>query len=415
MTQDNQWDVIVVGAGLAGLTCARRLNELGASICVLEAATRVGGRVVTDRFDGFLLDRGFQVFLTSYPEAQRWLDFDSLALKPFHAGALVRLGGKFHPFADPWRRPQDALRVAFSPIATWGDKLKVAALRGQVCQGTLEDLFSHPEETTDAKLRREGFSEKVLEHFFRPFLGGIFLDRSLQTSSRMFEFVFRMFAQGKATLPRDGMQAIPEQLASRLAPGTIRFESPVSSLTTNGVQLASGETLSASKLVIATDARTAAHLLPDQTINQSSRHVACLYFAAKEAPVSGPWLVLNGEGAGPINNLCVPSEVAPSYAPEGQALVSCTVLEVTEPNEELVQDVKSQLVDWFGPRANDWRHLRTDWIPEALPDQSPPALSPVIKPTKVSDTLYVCGDHRHTASIQGAMESGRLAAEAAWR
>ncbi len=408
------YDAIVIGAGLSGLTCALRLQQAGWAVCVVEADDAVGGRVRTDRQDGFLLDRGFQVFLTSYPEAARWLDYDALKLNKFLPGALVRYGNRFHRFVDPWRSPRDVLSVAFSPVASLLDKLKVARLRRKVCLGSLESLYERPDQTTAVFLRDLGFSERIVERFFRPFLGGVFLDRELTTSSRMFEFVFRMFSLGDAALPEHGMQAIPEQLASHLPTHAIRLATRVTRLTEGGVQLDSGQQLSGRRVIVATGAPIAQELLPDQSFPRGQQSVACLYYAADRPPIEDPILVLNGEGQGPINNLCVPSQVSSAYAPSGQSLISVTVLETLEARSgQLETEVRSQLKSWFGPAVAAWRHLRTDWIPAALPSQMPPALSPVVKPVQISATRFVCGDHRHTASIQGAMESGRMAAEAA--
>ena len=412
MTEHEAVDVVIIGAGLAGLTCALRLHEAGRTVRLLEAADAVGGRVRTDRHEGFLLDRGFQVFLTSYPEAQRWLDYPALRLKPFCAGALVRYGGRFHRFVDPWRSPRDLLAVALSPVASLGDKLRIFRLRRSVCRGSLAALYERPEQTTAQALRDAGFSERIVERFFRPFLGGVFLDRELNTSSRMFEFVFRMFSLGEATLPSDGMQSIPQQLAARLPSETVQLRTAVDAVSDDGVRLSSGEKVLAGAVVVATDATRAQQLLPDQPFARRQHGVGCLYFAAERPPVEEPILVLNGDGQGPINNLCVPSQIAPSYAPPGQSLVSVTVV-ISRLDDEpaLRQSVLEQSRQWFGRQVGSWRHLRTDWIPAALPAQDPPALSPVIKPQLVRPGRFVCGDHRHTASIQGAMESGRLAAE----
>jgi len=180
------------------------------------------------------------------------------------------------------------------------------------------------------------------------------------------------------------------------------------------VVLADQQHIVADNVVIATGATAAHQLVPDAPFQRQTQAVSCLYYATDEAPIKEPILVLNGDGDGPINNLCVMSRVSSAYAPEGSELVSVTSL---APNgdgghESLEENVRRQLNQWFGPNVANWRHLRTDWIPDALPSQAPPALSPVIKPTKLADGRFVCGDHRNTASIQGAMESGRLVAEA---
>src|SRR4051794_26838005 len=186
-------DVVIVGAGLAGLCCARLLHQRGVPFLLLEASDGVGGRVRTDVVEGFRLDRGFQVFLTSYPEAKQVLDYKALDLKPFLPGALIRHAGRFHELTDPWRRPFAALRSLFSAVGSFADKLRVARLRSRSLSGTIEDRFRDPEFTTLQSPRDAGFSASMIEGFFRPFLGGIFLDRELRTSSRMFHFVFRMF------------------------------------------------------------------------------------------------------------------------------------------------------------------------------------------------------------------------------
>lgn len=407
-------DVAIVGAGLAGLICARELVRKGRSVRVFEAADAVGGRVRTDEVDGFLLDRGFQILLTAYPEAQQALDFEKLELQKFHAGALVRYEGKFHRFVDPWRKPSALLSVAMAPIGSLRDKLKVAALRRHVCRGELSDLYQRPETTSIQYLREWGFSDRMIERFFRPFLGGVFLDPELETSSRMFEFVFRMFSTGDAVVPKYGMQQIPDQLAATLPNNIVRLNCPVDRIDDTGVVLADQQQIAADNVVVATGATAAHELMPDAPFQRRTQAVSCLYYATDEAPIQEPILVLNGDGDGPINNLCVMSRVSPAYAPEGAELVSVTSLAPDEngARESLEENVRRQLNHWFGPKVAKWRHLRTDWIPDALPRQAPPALSPVIKPTQLADGRFVCGDHRNTASIQGAMQSGRLVAEA---
>ena len=197
------FDAIIVGAGLAGLACACDLHEKGLSIIVLEASDAVRGRARTDHFDCFVLDRGFQVLLTAYPEAQKMFDYDALRLQRFENGALVRSGGKFHHLADPWRTPSRAFQTALAPVGSVSDKLKIAQLRRHVNRSSLDRIFDAPETSTSDFLRRFGFSPVVTERFFHPFLSGIFLENKLVTSSRMFEFVFRMFAEGDAALPAD--------------------------------------------------------------------------------------------------------------------------------------------------------------------------------------------------------------------
>ncbi|MEM6646283.1 MAG: NAD(P)/FAD-dependent oxidoreductase [Bacteroidota bacterium] len=407
-------DVLIVGAGLAGLTCARRLHREGVSVKVFEASDAVGGRVRTDVVEGFRLDRGFQVLLTAYPETKRVLDYDALDLKRFYDGAVVRTAHGFERLADPFRQPSAAFATLFARVGSLGDKLKVAKLRRSVQAGPLSSVFARAELTTEQALReRHGFSERMIDTFFRPFLGGVMLDRDLQASSRMFEFVFRMFSKSPATVPALGMQAIAEQLADQVPEHAIMLNARVKAIDGTTITLQDGQTHTGQAVVIATDAPEAAGFIPAVT-HTASRSTLNLYFAADRAPFRDPVLVLNGTGEGIINNLTVMTNVAPSYSASGKALVSVTVLGNPLQSDDAVEHaVRQELQAWY-PEAgvSAWQHLRSYRILYALPEQAPPFLSPVQRPVRLSDTLFVCGDHRQTASINGAMGSGRRAAEA---
>jgi len=406
--------VYVVGAGLAGLRCARRLHEKGVAATVLEASDGVGGRVRTDRVEDFLLDRGFQALLTAYPEASDALDYRELELHPFYPGAMIYTGGKLVTVADPFRRRWDGLRTALAPVGGLGDKLNVAKLRRRVTAGSLEELFARPETTTREALAADGFSEVMVDRFFRPLFGGVLLDHELGTSSRMFEFVYRMFAIGDVALPTRGMGAIPEQLAGGLPPGCVRLGQRVMAVGDDGVTLADGEKLPARAVVVATDGPAASALLGGEPAAPGSVAATCLYFVADRAPVDEPVIVLDGDGEGPVNNLCVPSAVAPTYAPPGAALISAAVLDRPglPKGPDLEAAVLGQLADWFGSGVVAWRHLKTYHIPHAQPAQPPGTLEPPERPVRLRPGLYICGDHRDNASINGALASGRRTADA---
>ena len=399
-------DVLIVGAGIAGLCCARHLQERGFECVVLEASDAPGGRVRTDIIDGFLLDRGFQVLLKAYPEARCMLDYVGLDLHLFYPGALVRCDERFARIADPLRQPLQGLLSLLSPMGTLRDKVRIASLRRWVCRGSEEDLLSPPYTTTLEALEAAGFSARIIERFFRPFLGGIFLESALQTPSSFFDFVFRMFSDDDAALPAAGMGAIPAQLAAQLPEGWLRKQSPVESVSESAVLLADGQTLRARIVVLATEASVAAKLL-GQPLPQAQA-VTCLYFAAPEPPVIEPLLVLNGSGNGPINNLCVPSQVAPTYAPDGTALVSVTLLGRAAADVEV--EVRRQLRSWYGTAVETWKLIRSYDIDHALPVQKP--FDPLDQPAAIDERLYVCGDYRASASLQGAMYSGRKVAAA---
>jgi protoporphyrinogen oxidase len=261
------------------------------------------------------------------------------------------------------------------------------------------------------RLRAEGFSNSIIERFFRPFFGGVFLDSELATSERQMEFVFRMFSAGDIAVPAGGMHEIPRQLAARLESSPVRTGTAVEEIDGRSVLLAEGGRLDADAVVVATDAFGAMKLVPEVG-RRDWLGVTCLYYQAPEPPVRGPFLVLNGERDGPINNLCVMSEVTGQPPPGEPALVSVTALGARD-GVELEDAVLEQLHGWFGRQVRRWRHLKTYRIDRALPEQAPPLKG--VREPKIRAGLYVCGDHWHDASINGAIASGRRAAEAVIR
>ncbi|TVQ86071.1 MAG: FAD-binding protein [Chromatiaceae bacterium] len=402
-------DVIVIGAGLSGLACALELMESGLRPLVLEAAMQPGGRIATDQVDGFRLDRGFQVLQTWYPAARHWLDYDALDLRPFYPGALVRIDGRFHRVSDIWRRPGALAEMLRSPVGTLGDKLRLLRLRRRALAGDLEHLYARRETDAPSLLRGLGFSEQIIERFFRPFFSGVFFEPSLAVSSRAFEFVFRAFALGDTALPAHGMGEIPRQLAARLPPDCIRYGQRCTAIEDQQVILADGGRCSAAAIVIATDGGAAAQLLGRPA--PPTRGTTCFYFAATRAPIDGPYLVLAADGSGPINSLLCPSNLAPAYAPPGQALVTVNCFDSEAAPESLEPAVRQQLGAWFGAAAADWRLLQVYQLRAALPGQAPPvtALAPV---RPVRPGLWVCGELVAPPSIHWALASGEATAAA---
>lgn len=404
-------DVAVVGGGLAGLACARRLADAGVACVVLEASDAVGGRVRTDVVGGFRIDRGFQVLLTAYPEARRVLDLDALDLRAFTPGALVRAGGRWERVADPLREPRYALATLRADVGTVADKMRVLALRRRVRAGTVDGLWARPETTTDALLReRLGFSDAMMTRFFRPFLGGVLLDRDLGASSRAAEFYLRMFTEGDAAVPNAGMQAIPEQLAVALPAGTVHLERRAEGVEAGAVRLAGGDSVEARAVVVAVEAPEVPYLLTGTRVPES-KSTLYLAWAADEPPVREPVLLLDGDGAGPVNNAQVMSAVAPGLAPAGQALVTATVIgHPTVPDADVERAARAQMRGWFGAAVDGWRLLSTQRILHALPDL--PSLDPPERPPKHASGVWLAGDWRRNGSINGALASGRHTAEA---
>ncbi len=398
-------DVIIIGAGLSGLAAALTLQAAGRDVLVCEASDDVGGRVRTDVLDGFRLDRGFQVLLTAYPEARRFLDYAALQLRPFYPGALVRFHRRWHRVADPFRHPLDGLAGLFNPIGSFADKLRV----GRVRMGWSASSLPPQDHSTLALLRAHGFSDSMIERFFRPFLGGVFLEPELSAAREKFASVFEYFARGDSAVPARGMAEIPRQMAARLKPGTVRLNTRVSGVSPAGVRLARRETLAGRPTLLAVSEGDAVRLLGVEAPPVPANSVCCLYFAAPRLPDTRPILMLNAERTGPINNLAFMTAVSTEYAPSGKHLVSVSVIDrAAQANPNLPALVRSQLAGWFGSAVETWRHLRTYSIPEAVPAQ--PLVSEV--GPRVGKGLYRCGDYCGLASINAALGSGRRAAEA---
>ncbi|MBK5935311.1 NAD(P)/FAD-dependent oxidoreductase [Halorhodospira halophila] len=418
--------VVVIGAGLAGLAAARDLALGGAHVRLLEASREVGGRVRTDRLrlDGgladdqepaFQLDRGFQVLLTAYPELRTRADLGALRLRRFAPGALIRTEGGLHRLSDPFRAPQALLKTLRAPVGSLGDKVRIARLRARLRRGDPESPLYGPQRSSAESLTAEGFSGPMIERFLRPLFGGVLLDPQLQTSARLLNFVFRMFAEGDAAIPAAGVGDLPRQLADQLPAErvTLRLGTAAEAIEDGpSVRLADGERLSPDAVVVATDGPAFTRLTGQPTA--AGRPVTCLQFAVPEPPVTDPLILLNGEDEGPVLHLAVPSVVAPEYAPAGWHLVSATVLgDAQDLDDPTLQcEAVSQLRDWFGPVVDHWRPLRLERIPYGQPVQAPPALTEPYQGARLGGGLYACGDHRAHGSQHGALRSGARAADA---
>mmetsp|Transcript_16417 Transcript_16417/g.45303 ORF Transcript_16417/g.45303 Transcript_16417/m.45303 type:complete len:593 (-) Transcript_16417:1203-2981(-) len=459
-------DVVVIGGGVSGLAAAITAAEAAGEtetetkkkIVLLEANTNCGGRVnsvTTD--DGFVLDEGFAVFIEEYPAVKKLLDYDGLELKRFLPGALVKIRGsdKLARVADPLRNPEDIFESVLSPIGSLVDKIKVLPLVLNVRLSSVGSIFDEAEtDTKTALVERWGFSDDFIDSFLKPFLEGIYLAPLPEQSSRMFSFVFKMFSDGSATLPKGGMVAVSNQLVKKAESlgVTVLTETPITrvvSKQTGGedgsryvVECAGAKkrSFAASSVVVATDGKIAKKIIgnlegfeslkdePDQT----QRAVGCLYYGFEgPAPVEDPILVLNGmkdeNDDDPVNNVCFPSVVNDGYAPEGYNLCSVTILSdamnrYMDKPEELDQAVRRQLGTWFVDQESDildkWDLKKIFYIPKAQPAQYNGPQPASFNGSRSSTTfygkelpsgLYVCGDHMATATLNGAVESGVLA------
>lgn len=410
--------IIIIGAGMAGLACANWLHRAGRPVLVLDAADAVGGRVRTDVTpEGFRLDRGFQILLTDYPEARRMFDYGALDLQKYQSGAVVRLtDGRETILENPLQQPLAAFTALASPIGTLKDKLLIAKLAAELQGQAPAMLLAQPAETTLAYLRRYGWSEHIITNFFRPFFGGVYLDRELGTASNFFQFVFQQFIKGDAAVPALGMQQLPEQIAARLPADSFRLNTAVAAVLDSGrtVRLASGETLTAATTVVATDGPAAARLLGAEatSANLAARPTTCTYFAtAGAAPSHGHKLLhLNAMPGTLAHNVAFPAEVSAAVAPASQGLVSVSTHgEHGLTDAALAERLRPELVAWFGPSAQQWRHLRTYRIAQALPVYGPG--QPVQQPLQLGEALYRCGDWVSYPSLNAALGTGRQVAE----
>ena len=399
--------VVIVGAGLAGLNCARILRASGVDVSVLEASDGVGGRVRTDNVDGFLLDRGFQVLLRAYPELHRQVDVAALDLRAFDPGALIRHETGFARVADPFRSPRHLPHTLTAAVqghgVTVADLFRLALLRRSLRRVHPVDLLRRPDRSTIDALTARGFSTTAIESFFGPLVGGIQLDPSLSTSARMFEIIMRMLLDDSAGVPATGMGAVPIALAAPVR-DAIHLNTAVTAVDSTTVNTAAGSE-DGDAVVIATDGPTAAGLL--DIPEPGSRAASAVHFSAPRPPSTTKTLILDHRG--PARNVAIMSNVAPAYAPEGKTLITAAVPGIGA-ESNLDQRVLAQLATWWGPEVLTWETLRVDHIPHGQPQQSPP-LHPR-RTIRHSSGVYVCGDHRDTGSIQGAMFSGRRCAEA---
>lgn len=330
---------------------------------------------------------------------------------PFNAGALIRHAGRFHVMSDLFRRPQDLPQMLLSPIGSLADKFKMLRMRQNALRQHLCSVMKDPARPTRDVLQAYDFSEAMVMHFFRPFLGGVFLETELSTPCWIFELVWGAFCRGATAVPKDGMGAIAQHLASSLPPGTIRLNHAVQRIQGSHVLLESGERLATDVVVVATDDATASRLRGEHITGATARGSLTLYFDAPVAPQHGPWLMVNGEDDGLVRTVCVLSETAPSYAPPGRALISVTATEQVGASDDVPQAARLLLRSWFGSQVDEWRHLRTDLIHRALPPlDALPSGNRTTSP-RLAAGLYICGDYRESGTLDGALLSGRRAAE----
>ncbi|MET8689719.1 NAD(P)/FAD-dependent oxidoreductase [Streptomyces sp. NPDC004732] len=426
-------DVVIVGAGAAGLSAAHRLTSAGVTTVVLEAAPYVGGRMSTEKVDGFRLDRIGQLLTTSYPELRRTPGLDSLVLRPFAPGLLVHSEGRHHRAAErlPARSARGALTTARAlasaplgplaarapgraasgtpprpaPLGTPLDQARLGTALARLAATPVDRLLTRPELPAADALFARGLPSRTIDGFLRPLLSALLCDPGLTTSSRCADLALHAFARGRLCLPEGGAEVLPERLAATLPPGVVRTGVRVTSVSTSSVGTAEHGDFPCRAVLLATDARAAAELLPGLRV-PPFHEVTVVHHAAPEPPLDGPALLLDADRAGPVAHTAVISQVDPSRAPAGRVLVSSTVL--GPPPEESA--VRAHLAALYGTPTDRWEQLAVHHTREAVPAMPPP--HDIRRPVRLLSGLYVCGDHRDTSTVQGALHSGRRAAHA---
>ncbi|QWZ07092.1 FAD-dependent oxidoreductase [Nocardioides panacis] len=404
-------DVVVIGAGLAGLACARELTDRGVEVTVLEAGDAVGGRVRTDHVDGYTLDRGFQVLNTGYPALRSAVDLDALDLRPFDATVEVLLNGERQRITNPAQKLSGAAGALGLPVGGVRGKAALGLYAGLCATRPVAGLKERPDVSSAEAWRRAHIPPDLVNGLLRPFFSGVLLEQDLSTSRRFTDLMLRMFARGVSTVPARGMQSLPEQLAGRLPAGTVRLGTAAHRLAGDQVETAVGG-FGARAVVVATDAWTASRLLPNVLTEPVARGVTTVYHAAPAFPESSARLLLDA-GSSPIANSIVLSAAAPEYAPAGRALVSTSMVHGTVPDDPDGPVVRRALSRLHGVDTSGWELVATYDLPHALPGMpAPHPLRRAVRLTGGGETVYVAGDHRDTSSIQGALVSGRRAAHA---
>ena len=404
---------IVIGAGLAGLTCAKVLRERGVEVAVFEASDDVGGRVRTDERDGFLLDRGFQVYFTSYPVARRHLDYGALDFRTFDPGAIIHRGPEKSVLSDPVRDPKALVPSLLSDAATLGDKLRTLDIVASTFPGGISAGEENGEADTSTLeyLKAAGLSGRYVDSFFRPFYGGILLNRELTTSARVLRFTLRMLATGRTVVPALGMGEITRQLASRLPEDSIHLNSPVEALLRDGERVGgvrvAAEEHEADAVVVATDAPTAGGLT-GEAVPQESVGEVCVYYET-DGLGSEKKILLNAEDGAFVNNAVEISNVSEKYAPPGRHLLYAVALTGLDlPDEDLYRRGIEDLSRWY-PDA-DFRPLALRRIPYGQFAQ-PPGIHRTLPENRTQTPgLVLAGEYTEDSSINGAMLSGEKAA-----
>jgi len=404
--EKSAYKIHIIGAGISGLIAAQILENHGYHPKVIEASSTVGGRVKSDVFKGYTLDHGFQVLLTSYPAAKKYLDYDALDLQKLLPGATLFKNGKSQTIGDPLRSLSLLFPTLLSSIGTFSDKINILKLNLLLKKKKIDAIFKTTEISTLKYLQDFGFSNEIITDFFKPFFSGIFLETELETSSRMFEFVYKMFGDGLAVIPKNGMQAIPNQLKSNLKSTKFLFNSPVKEVKDKSILLENGEISESHITIIATDPSSLISNLKNQETNWKSCDT--LYFETNNKTINKPLIGLLADKNTLINNIFYHTSIK-TLNKTIKELLSVTVVKDHQLNEkELIKKVTEELSSKCG--ISDVTFLKRYQIKKALPKLTNLQYEISSTETKLKSTIFLAGDQLLNGSLNAAMIAGERAA-----
>lgn len=402
----SDYKIHIVGAGISGLIAAQILENFGYKPTIIEATDKVGGRVKSDIVDDYILDHGFQVLLSSYPAAQKYLDYEKLELQELLPGATIFKDEKQQTIGDPLRNLSLLFPTLLASVGNFSDKTKILKLNAVLKKKNITNIFKEDEKTTLQYLKDFGFSEAMINDFFKPFFTGIFLENKLDTSSRMFEFVYKMFGDGLAVLPKNGIQAIPNQLKHNLKNTTFIFNSSVKNVLDNKIILKDNSEIKTHITIIATEASHLISNLKNQETEWKSCHT--LYFETNKRVIQKPLIGLVTDKDALINNIFYHNSIKTSTK-GAKELLSATVVKDHKLSElNLVLRVTEDLKKFCGIEVK--KFIKHYHIKKALPSLSNLQYEISSSETKLKSTIFLAGDILLNGSLNAAMISGERAA-----